>query len=131
MFVFRECLFCSSPQARPAFLFASFLKNKKDGLLDWREIQTLVRSMSDFRKTLILANVVKKKTNSKGGGGDDDDVIIVEELAMTTEHAPFRHKPKLGEVGSQRKRQKISPSSPPTTNDNTTTTTTASTSAAT
>ena len=75
--------------------------------------------MSDFRKTLILANVVKK-TNPNGGG--DDDGVIVEELAMTTEHAPFRHKPKLGEVGSQRKRQKVSTTSP-STNENATTST--------
>jgi hypothetical protein len=69
----------------------------KDGFPDWREIQTLVRSMSDFRKTLILASVKRQ----------EDGEVLVEELAMTTEHAPFRHKPKLPEVGSQRKKAKI------------------------
>ena len=75
---------------------------RDDGLLDWREIQTLVRSMSDFHKTLILANVKK----------DAEGNISVDELAVTTEHAPFRHKQKLdkqklGEVGKQRKMPKL------------------------
>jgi hypothetical protein len=57
-----------------------------DGLIDWREIQTLTRSMPDFHKTLVLVNV-------------KDDAI--EELAMATEHAPFRHRPAPQAVGSQ------------------------------
>ena len=61
--------------------------------------------MSDFKKTLIVANVVVNK-----GDGDDEEVSV-EEFAMTTEHAPFRHKPKVGEVGSQRKRPKLSSNS--------------------
>jgi len=65
-----------------------------DGLLDWREVQTLVRSMPDLHKTLILANV---KCDDKGRK-------TVEELAVATEHAPFRHRPKMMEVGSQKKR---------------------------
>ena len=55
---------------------------QKDGRLDWRAMQTLVRSMPDFHKTLILADI---RTC-------DDGTYSVEELAMTTEHAPFRHK---------------------------------------
>lgn len=65
--------------------------------LDWREIQTLVRSMPDLHKTLILANVI---------GDIKQDDATIQELAMATEHAPFRHRQKLVEVGSQRKRQK-------------------------
>jgi hypothetical protein len=66
-----------------------------DELIDWREMQTLVRSMPDLHKTLVLANV-------KGVGEDD---MYVEELAITTEHAPFRHRPKSIEIGAQRKTQ--------------------------
>lgn len=62
-----------------------------DELLDWREIQTLTRSMPDFHKTLILVNVK----------GDS-----IEELAMASEHAPFRHRPKPKEVGGQVKKTK-------------------------
>ena len=67
-----------------------------DGLLDWREIQTLVRSMPDIHKTLILANVKV----------DNDGNKMVEELAMATEHAPFRHRPQMAEIGAQRKKPK-------------------------
>jgi hypothetical protein len=80
--------------------YLGYLKSNKtstlDGLLDWREIQTLVRSMPDLHKTLILANV---KSDASGNR-------IVEELAIATEHAPFRHKVKV-EVGSQRKKAKV------------------------
>jgi hypothetical protein len=54
-------------------------------------MQTLTRSMPDFHKTLVLVNV-------KGDA--------IEELAMTTEHAPFRHRPKPKEVGGQVKTTK-------------------------
>jgi hypothetical protein len=53
--------------------------------------------MADFHKVLIVANVKK----------DNEGILIVEELAMTTEHAPFRHKQKqLGGVGLQKKKAK-------------------------
>lgn len=68
-----------------------------DGSIDWRAMQTLVRSMPDLHKTLILANL----------RWNEERDWKVDELAMATEHAPFRHKRKtLGEtaVGSQRKR---------------------------
>ena len=67
-------------------------------------MQTLVRSMPDLHKTLILANV-------RHGGAAHDD-WVVEELAMATEHAPFRHRHKIAgeaKVGTQRKRQKTEP----------------------
>ena len=86
-------------------------------------MQSLVRSMPDLHKTLILAQVVPKVDNN-GDAGDagasveratnstddnnqdvDDDSWDVQELAIATEHAPFRHK-KTVEVGGQRKRQK-------------------------
>lgn len=67
-----------------------------DETIDWREMQTLVRSMPDLHKTLVLANVK----------GTDGDHPYVEELAITTEHAPFRHRPKTVEVGGQKKTQK-------------------------
>lgn len=91
---------------------------RSDGRLDWRTMQTLVRSMPDLHKTLILAHVVLKqrnnstKKNSDELEKDDSDTISnpydVHELAIGTEHAPFRHKRirKDIEVGSQVKKQK-------------------------
>lgn len=61
-------------------------------------LQSLVRSMPDLHKTLILANVVRPSTKDKK--------YDVHEIAIATEHAPFRHK-KTAEVGSQQKRAKL------------------------
>jgi hypothetical protein len=68
---------------------------KPDGFLDWKEIQTLVRSMPDLHKTLILAYV--QETTEVGK-------YMVEEIAIATEHAPFRHRNVIIEVGAQRKK---------------------------
>lgn len=51
--------------------------------------------MPDLHKTLILANMVHR-----------DGHVVIEELAFTTEHAPFRHRREQKEVGGQRKRQR-------------------------
>lgn len=51
--------------------------------MDWRTIQSLVRLMPDLHKTLLLVNL---RRNIPHGPWE------VEELAMTSEHAPFRHK---------------------------------------
>ena len=72
-----------------------------DGLLDWRMIQSLVRLMPDLHKTLLLASLHPQ----------EDGTHVVEELAMTSEHAPFRHKhaerkEKATQVGAQRKKSK-------------------------
>lgn len=56
-------------------------------------MQALVRSMPDLHKTLILANV---RETDEGG-------FSVDEMAMATEHAPFRHKTTVKGVGSQKK----------------------------
>ena len=72
-----------------------------DGSVDWRAMQTLARSMPDLHKTLILANARLTPNTS--------DVWDVEEIAMATEHAPFRHRNKMvaeTKVGTQRKKQK-------------------------
>jgi hypothetical protein len=53
--------------------------------------------MPDLHKTLILAYVKRDKEGN----------ATVEELAMATEHAPFRHRPKMVEVGSQKKKARI------------------------
>jgi hypothetical protein len=70
-----------------------------DGSLDWKMLQSLARSMPDLHKTLILANVVRSD--------DNNQEFHVQELAIATEHAPFRHKKVVVEVGSQRKRAKL------------------------
>jgi hypothetical protein len=55
-------------------------------------MQALVRSMPDLHKTLILANV-----------RENDEGFSVDEMALATEHAPFRHKNAVKGVGSQTK----------------------------
>ena len=56
--------------------------------------------MPDLHKTLILANVViEESVNNKHQSAS----YRVDELAIATEHAPFRHK-KVKGVGEQRKR---------------------------
>lgn len=69
------------------------------GRLDWRTMQTMARSMPDLHKTLILAHPRQ----------DKDGKIVIDEIAIATEHAPFRHKKKLliTNVGEQRKKTKI------------------------
>ena len=57
----------------------------------------LQNAPSDLHKTLILANL------RTGDNGD----FTVEELAIATEHAPFRHKNIITEVGGQRKKAKV------------------------
>lgn len=71
-----------------------------DGRLDWRTMQTLTRSMPDLHKTLILAHIVQNEH------GD----FSVEEMAIATEHAPFRHRKHnvTPKVGSQVKKPKTS-----------------------
>ena len=87
------------------------------GGLDWRMIQTLVRSMPDLHKTLIVAHVkevieeeeIEKKKKKKKKAeeeivvtyGDPPRRYIVEELAIATEHAPFRHKNVMKGIGMQ------------------------------
>ena len=83
-----------------------------DGKLDWRTIQTLVRSMPDLHKTLIISHVKEVTTDEMGEQeekfvvtyGDPSRRYYVEELAMTTEHAPFRHKNVSKGVGMQLKK---------------------------
>jgi hypothetical protein len=55
--------------------------------------------MPDLHKTLILAQVRPKE--------NDATQFVVEELAMATEHAPFRHKKReVVAVGSQQKKMR-------------------------
>ena len=116
----------------PQYVHSDFcvLVLPSDGRVDWRRIQCLTRSMPDYKKTLILAEVsVIEEDTEEGdedgeakaddGIGDDDSpvapktkrrkrIIKVKELAVSTEHAPFRHRTKKGavDIGSQRKKQK-------------------------
>ena len=119
----------------PQYVHSDFcvLVLPSDGRVDWRRIQCLTRSMPDYKKTLILAEVSviekdieegdedgeAKADNSSGGEAIVSSpiapktkrrkrIIKVKELAVSTEHAPFRHKTKKGavDIGSQRKKQK-------------------------
>mmetsp|Transcript_16105 Transcript_16105/g.23700 ORF Transcript_16105/g.23700 Transcript_16105/m.23700 type:complete len:135 (+) Transcript_16105:180-584(+) len=80
----------------PDRVHSDFCVHLVDQQLDWRTMQTLARSMPDLHKTLILAHI-------KECGSD----FVVEELAMATEHAPFRHKNVVKQVGEQFKKQKL------------------------
>mmetsp|Transcript_52398 Transcript_52398/g.157229 ORF Transcript_52398/g.157229 Transcript_52398/m.157229 type:complete len:212 (-) Transcript_52398:20-655(-) len=106
--------------------FCVHVTSGSEGRVNWRMVQTLVRSMSDFHKTLILAHVRPMKSccdlepasTATGRGGSmlsaqnapvGSEVYEVVELAIATEHAPFRHKTakrRKVEVGSQKKRKK-------------------------
>ncbi|KAL3805284.1 hypothetical protein HJC23_008991 [Cyclotella cryptica] len=91
---------------------------------DWRRIQTLVRSMPNLHKTLIVANVrpvVRQECRIAGlsdytgsrmkdttpANSCDFSSYNVEELAIASEHAPFRHKNTPRGVGQQIKPSKI------------------------
>ncbi|KAL9190439.1 hypothetical protein ACHAXT_007650 [Thalassiosira profunda] len=75
------------------------------GRLDWRTLQTLARSMPDWHKALIVAHVRAVQYDggkSSGDGGEEEGARYeVDELAIATEHAPFRHKNLPRGVGSQ------------------------------
>ena len=80
------------------------------GKLDWRMIQTLVRSMPSIKKTLIVAHVKEKKMDcNSGSDGTHQQLVkeryVVYELAISSEHAPFRHKNIPKGVGTQIKPQ--------------------------
>ena len=91
----------------------------EDTSLNWMTIQILVRSMPDLHKTLIIANVKKcSKKNSDAiaytpasvkldhSSVENINYYVVEEIAIASEHAPFRHKSTLSKVGGQVKKQK-------------------------
>ena len=71
--------------------------------------------MPDLHKTLILAHVKEKPGCDCSSRciieANGDSNYIVEEIAIASEHAPFRHKKVNAGVGGQIKRQK------PTTKD--------------
>jgi len=69
-----------------------------DDFLDWKQMQVLVRSMPDLHKTLILAKICYEDDTIDHTG---ERKAIVQELALATEHAPFRHKKHKIEVGGQ------------------------------
>lgn len=84
----------------PDRVHSDFCVHLVDERMDWRTIQTLVRSMPDLHKTLILAHITELEVGK----------FAVEELAIATEHAPFRHRnvAKKGvTVGQQTKKQKV------------------------
>ncbi len=69
--------------------------------MDMRILQTLVRSMPDFHKRLLVASIVPCATNSS---------YEVKELSFSSQHAPFRQKAVSQGVGQQKKPQKIASS---------------------
>ena len=93
--------------------FCVHVPQDNNGKLDWRMIQTLVRSMPSLKKTLIVAHVKEKKVDGScddSSGGDTQQQLVkeryvVHELAISSEHAPFRHKNIPKGVGTQIKPQ--------------------------
>ena len=99
-----------------------------DGRVDWRRIQCLTRSMGDWKKTLILAEVrahtasedefvtaagTTEVDGAQRGARRKEKVVRGTEIAVSTEHAPFRHGRQTisttgtVDIGSQHKKQKI------------------------
>ena len=90
--------------------FCVHVPHDNNGKLDWRMIQTLVRSMPSIKKTLIVAHVKEKKMDDSTSSDDTQQQSIkdryeVHELAISSEHAPFRHKNIPKGVGTQIKPQ--------------------------
>ena len=90
--------------------FCVHVPQDKNGKLDWRMIQTLVRSMPSIKKTLIIAHVKEKKMGDDTSSDDTQQQLVkeryvVHELAISSEHAPFRHKNIPKGVGTQIKPQ--------------------------
>ena len=91
--------------------FCVHVPQDDNGKLDWRMIQTLVRSMPSIKKTLIVAHVKEKKMGGSCDGSDSTqqqsvkERYVVHELAISSEHAPFRHKNIPKGVGTQIKPQ--------------------------
>jgi len=71
----------------------------QDSRLNWMTLQTMTRSMSDFKKTLIIVDVVPESDTL-------DTKYIVEELHITSGHSPFKRQAKA-DVGSQIKKKRI------------------------
>ena len=89
---------------QPDRVHSDFAVHVVSTALDWRTIQSLVRLMPALHKTLILAQVREDGS--------------VHEIAMTNEHAPFRHHRERKAVGAQRKRAKVEASVQDTTTSN-------------
>jgi hypothetical protein len=86
---------------------------RTDGILDWRRIQILVRSMPSLHKTLILAHI-RRRDNANASDNSQTAPLshsswTIDELAIGTEHAPFRHKKQafIQEPGEQQKKRKL------------------------
>lgn len=63
--------------------------------------------MPDLHKTLILAHVTKKRDeNCYDTRSDVDDAYSITEIAIASEHAPFRHKKMIREAGTQVKKKR-------------------------
>lgn len=88
--------------------------------LDWMAIQVLVRSMPDLHKTLIVATLKECSSDHPDAvcftrnNSMEENInescrahFIVDEIAIGSEHAPFRHKNVSKEVvGVQKKKQR-------------------------
>lgn len=94
--------------------FCVHVPQDNNGKLDWRMIQILVRSMPSLKKTLIVAHVKEEKIDGSDSDVSGDDRqqqqlvkqrYEVHELAISSEHAPFRHKNIPKGVGTQVKPQ--------------------------
>jgi tRNA-intron lyase len=81
----------------PDRVHSDFCVHLVDERMDWRTMQTLVRSMPDLHKTLVIAHIRETEEGES----------IVEELMIATEHAPFRQKKALKQVGEQRKKGRV------------------------
>lgn len=77
---------------------ADYDSSRNGYYLDWRMIQTLARSMPDLHKTLLICQVRRVWSEAKGVWEHS-----VDELAVASEHAPFRYREKK-DIGEQTKR---------------------------
>jgi hypothetical protein len=94
------------------FFCSLFISQYIDGILDWRRIQILARSMPSLHKTLIVASLRKvDEPTTLVDTHQTSCYYEIDELAMGTEHAPFRHKKQkiIQAPGEQRKKNQQKP----------------------
>ena len=83
----------------PNHVHSDFCVHVPNQDLNWMTLQTMTRSMSDFKKKLIIVDIIPQSDGL-------DTNYIVEELQITSGHAPFKRQVKT-DVGSQVKKKRI------------------------
>lgn len=112
-------LYADSPDLVHSDFCVKLVSPQWKDCLDWRCLQALCRSMPDLHKTLVICRVLdqckckhRKEDTNSGNEGTLGQVCLlsdcysIEEIAVASEHAPFRYRKKKKDVGEQVKPRK-------------------------